>query len=238
MSEIVCCAVSLATPDATDVALGPRLGDGSGLLDAAPLVPPQAAEAVRARTTGTRRTVRCTPASFHAGRAGNPADGYGSAVSTSEVPLTTTVSRSVDVDASPDVVWRLVSDLPGMGRLSPENAGGRWLGDADGPAVGARFRGTNRQGLRRWSTLARVVTCEPGRRFAFDVSSVGLPVARWSYDIAPRPGGCTVTETWTDSRGRLMHALGRLVTGVGDRSGYTALSIEQTLAAVKQAAQA
>ncbi|MFN2524390.1 MAG: SRPBCC family protein, partial [Mycobacteriales bacterium] len=57
----------------------------------------------------------------------------------------TSVSRSTDVDAPADVVWGLVSDLPGMGRLSPENTGGRWSGGATGPAVGARFRGANRR---------------------------------------------------------------------------------------------
>ena len=148
-----------------------------------------------------------------------------------------TVTRSVDVAAPPDVVWGLVSDLPGMGRLSPENAGGRWSGSATGPAVGAVFRGTNRQGWRRWSTRVEVSECDPGRRFAFDVSSLGLAVSRWSYDVAPRPEGCTVTETWQDRRGAVMNVLGRLVSGVGDRAGFTAQSIEQTLAAVKQQAE-
>jgi hypothetical protein len=143
----------------------------------------------------------------------------------------------MDVEAPPEQVWALVSDLPRMGELSPENAGGSWLGSATGPAVGARFRGSNRQGWRRWSTLARVTTCEPGSRFAFDVSSLGLAVARWSYDVAPRAGGCSVTETWLDRRGRVMDTLGRLVSGVGDRTAFTAQSIEQTLAAVKSRAE-
>jgi hypothetical protein len=144
-----------------------------------------------------------------------------------------TVSRSVEVDAPPEVAWALVSDLPRMGRLSPENAGGRWLGGATGPAVGSRFRGANRRGLRRWSTAVQVVECSPGRRFAFDVSSLGLAVARWAYDVAPRG----VTETWLDRRGRLMTGIGLLATGVADRESYTATSIEQTLAAVKRRAE-
>jgi len=148
-----------------------------------------------------------------------------------------TVRRTVDVDAPPELVWRLVSDLPAMGRLSPENAGGRWLGGATEPAVGARFRGTNRRGVRRWSTRVVVTGCEPGRRFAFDVSSLGLAVSRWSYDIAERPGGCLVTETWEDCRGRLIDVVGRLVTGEDNRSAYTARSIEHTLAALKTIAE-
>jgi hypothetical protein len=149
-----------------------------------------------------------------------------------------TLSRSVDVDAAPDVVWSLVSDLPRMGELSPENTGGSWRRGATGPAVGARFRGANRRSWRRWSTDVQVVECEPGRRFAFDVRSLGLPVARWSYDVTARNGrGCTVTETWQDRRGRLMDTIGLLATGVADRSSYTAVSIERTLAAVKARAE-
>lgn len=148
-----------------------------------------------------------------------------------------TVSRSTDIDAPPDAVWALVSDLPGMGRLSPENTGGRWTGGATGPALGARFRGTNRRGARRWSTLARVTACEPGRRFAFDVDSAGMAVARWSYEITTRGAGCTLTETWEDRRGALISRLGRLVTGVGDRTAFTEESIEHTLRAVKAAAE-
>jgi hypothetical protein len=149
-----------------------------------------------------------------------------------------TISRSLDVDAPAEQVWALVSDLPGMGELSPENAGGRWVGGATGPAAGARFRGANRNGWRRWSTDARVTECDPPRRFAFAVRAVGLPVATWSYDVAPRPGGCTVTESWQDQRGRAMLAIGLLASGVRDRTAFTAASIEATLAAVKRRAEA
>ncbi len=149
----------------------------------------------------------------------------------------TSISRSVDVDAPPDLVWTLVSDLPRMGELSPENTGGSWQGGAVGPATGARFRGANRRGWRRWSTAVEVTTCEPGTAFAFDVRSLGLSVARWSYDVAPRTGGCTVTESWQDRRGRLINVLGLLATGVGHDADHTAQGMEQTLAKVKQRAE-
>ena len=148
-----------------------------------------------------------------------------------------TLSRSTSIAAFPDRVFALVSDLPGMGRFSPENAGVRWLGGATGPAVGAGFRGQNRRGLHRWSTRCTVTRCEPGRAFGFAVSSIGLPVADWTYEIEPEGKGCRLTETWTDRRGGLITVAGRLVTGVADRSAFTAQSIERTLAAVKAAAE-
>ncbi|MCU1600817.1 MAG: hypothetical protein JWO22_1526 [Frankiales bacterium] len=152
-----------------------------------------------------------------------------------------TVSRTVHVDAPATKVWELVSDLPAMGRLSPENTGGSWRGGATGPAVGATFKGSNRNGSRRWSTTVRVLRCEPGTTFAFAVSSVaGIPVSEWSYDIeAAGDGACEVTETWTDRRPGWFKKPAGLVTGVMSRDdGSTAENLEKTLAAVKALAEA
>jgi len=141
-----------------------------------------------------------------------------------------TISHSVEVAANADEAWRLVSDLPRMGELSPENVGGRWLAGATGPAVGARFQGDNRRGWRRWSTQVEVTESEPGRRFAFDVSSLRLPVATWAYDVVPAGDrACTVTETWVDRRGRLISTLGTVVTGVRDRGALAEQNIVETL---------
>lgn len=147
------------------------------------------------------------------------------------------ITRSTEVAAAPGRVWELVSDLPAMGEYSPENRGGSWAAGATGPALGAVFRGRNRSGRRSWSTRSEVVRCEPGRAFAFAVSALGLPVAQWSYELAEVDGGCRLTETWTDRRSPLMVRIGRLASGVTDREGFTALSIEQTLARVKERAE-
>ena len=147
------------------------------------------------------------------------------------------VSRSVLVEAPAERVWELVSDLPRMGRFSPENTGGSWQGGATGPAVGARFKGSNRAGWRRWGTAVRVVRSEPGSAFAFTASAAGLLAAEWSYGIEPTATGCRVTETWTDRRGALIKVIGRVATGVADREAFTGTSIEQTLAGVKAVAE-
>jgi hypothetical protein len=143
------------------------------------------------------------------------------------------ISRSTTVASTPEAVYALVSDLPRMGELSPENAGGRWLGGATGPAVGARFRGRNRNGWRRWSTTARVEVADPGREFVFGVTSFGIPVSQWSYTVEPAEGGVTVTETWTDRRPGWFKAPAGLATGVMDREQATGHGIEATLAAVR-----
>ncbi len=149
-----------------------------------------------------------------------------------------TISRTVRIEAPAQRVWDLVSDLPKMGQLSPENTGGTWVRPATGPAVGAAFKGANRSGRRRWSTKVVVTRCEPGKEFFFTVTSVGLKVTEWGYTIESDGLACSVTESWQDNRGGLMSVLGCLATGVGDRTGFTQTSIDQTLAALKKAAEA
>ncbi|HEX6352853.1 SRPBCC family protein [Actinophytocola sp.] len=145
------------------------------------------------------------------------------------------ISRSVRIAADPQVVWSLVTDLPRMGELSPENRGGRWVDGATGPAVGARFRGVNRNGDKQWWTKVRVVECEPARLFTFDVRSpFGVRVSRWSYEITPADDGCVLTEHWYRVGSWFVRRfLGPKVTGRADRPGYNVESIEHTLAAVK-----
>lgn len=152
------------------------------------------------------------------------------------------ISRSAHILAPAERVWALVSDLPAMGALSPENAGGRWVGGATGPAVGARFRGRNRNGWRRWSTSVKVTRCEAPVSFAFAVTYAGIPVAEWEYavtpDADPAAPGCTVTESWSDRRPGWFKKPGGLATGVPDRGTETAAaSMEATLAALKATAE-
>ncbi|CCH30073.1 SRPBCC family protein [Actinosynnema sp. NPDC047251] len=145
-------------------------------------------------------------------------------------------SGSIDVDAPADLVYRLVSDLPGMADLATEYSGGRWL-NADGPRVGARFRGTNKRGVRFWSTVSTVTNAEPGK-FAFEVRSLGLAVSRWQYDIEPNAEGCRVTESTWDRRPGWFRPVTVLATGVRDRVQENQRNIEATLARLKQAAEA
>ena len=147
------------------------------------------------------------------------------------------VEVSVDVAAPAEAVYEMVADVRRMGEWSPECVRGEWMGGATGAAVGARFRGHNRNGLRRWSTVSTLVAADPGRIFAFRVSSLGLPVAEWRYAVTPTADGCRVTETWTDARGALIRSMGRFATGVGDRAAHNRVGMVATLARIKEAAE-
>ncbi|HVM51679.1 MAG TPA: SRPBCC family protein [Acidimicrobiales bacterium] len=148
------------------------------------------------------------------------------------------VSVTTHIAAAPEVVYDLVSDLPRMGEWSPENTGGRWVGGATGPAVGARFRGSNRKGWRRWSTTVTVADATPGRAFAFDVTAGPFAVARWSYAIEPAGDGCDVTESWEDHRHPAIARIVGPMTGVSDRRSHNEATMRTTLERLKAAAEA
>lgn len=99
---------------------------------------------------------------------------------------------SLRIEASPQRIYELITDVAGMGRLSPECTGGRWLDDATGPAVGARFKGSNKRGFVRWSTTNTVVAAEPGAVFSFETKDSGT---RWTYRLEADGDGTVVTES-------------------------------------------
>ena len=147
---------------------------------------------------------------------------------------------SIDIDATPEEVYALISDLPAMGRWSPECYRCDWQGGATAAAPGVRFKGRNRVGLRRWSTDGKVIAADPGRELTFDITYYAFPVSRWSYTITPRPGGCTLSESTEDRRNPLMRLGGVLLflgTPAADRTQRNQDTIEVTLARLKDAAE-
>ena len=146
--------------------------------------------------------------------------------------------RSILVQASTDAVYRLVADPIRMAEWSPECVRCRWV-DADRQAqVGARFRGTSRNGRRRWTTTSTIAEMRDGELFAWEVTYVGLPVARWEYRLEPAGDAVRLIEAVQDRRGRLLRAVSALITGSPDRDQRNADTMESTLAAIKAAAEA
>ena len=148
------------------------------------------------------------------------------------------VRVSIEINATPETVYSMVSDLPRMSEWSPENDSATWLKGASSATIGARFKGSNSHESKRWSTTGTIIEATSPSVLAFRITAGFINVAVWRYSIEQTPSGCTVTETWIDERNRLTKALGKPISGIADRAEHNRSGMEATLAALKAAAEA
>lgn len=110
-----------------------------------------------------------------------------------------TVERHIA--ASPEALYDVVADVPRTPELSPEIVACEWLDGATGPAVGVRFRATNRVGGgRAWRNTPVITVAERGREFAFSRTERGAGTIVWRYVFAPEGRGTRVAESYEVTR--------------------------------------
>ncbi|MEV0083568.1 SRPBCC family protein [Saccharopolyspora sp. NPDC050642] len=106
-----------------------------------------------------------------------------------------TVELRTRIDAPPDRVWELVSDIELMPRLSAELQSVEWADGATGPALGAKFVGHNKHdALGEWSTTSHIVEFEPSRVFAWAVADPDDPSATWRFTVESADGGAVLRQ--------------------------------------------
>jgi hypothetical protein len=142
---------------------------------------------------------------------------------------------SIEIQASPETVYALVSDLPRMGEWSPENSGGEWQGGGSGK-VGDRYIGHNRTSDRSWSVPVLVTVAERGRCFEFVTRPDEGPYVRWTYRLEPSGSGTRVTEIWDVEQ--LPPAMQQATPEqLEARARYTEEMLIKTLTAIKATAE-
>ena len=99
------------------------------------------------------------------------------------------LQASIDIDASPEAVWALVSDLSLMPKWSPQCK----LMKAFGPLrPGTRTVNVNRRNYLFWPTTSRITEVVPERKLAFRVNENNTV---WSYELEATPSGTRLTES-------------------------------------------
>lgn len=146
------------------------------------------------------------------------------------------ISASIEIDASTEQVWALVSDPTRMPEWSPQCR--RTIIRGGGPVgVGTRTLNINRRGRLFWPTRSKIVEVVPHRRFAFRIAENGTV---WSFDLEPTPTGTRLTESRHAPHGisDLSNFLTRNVLG-GTESFEAELEdgIRQTLERIKATAE-
>ncbi|WP_072691007.1 SRPBCC family protein [Rhodococcus marinonascens] len=99
------------------------------------------------------------------------------------------LEANIDIDATPQDVWAVVSDLKRMGEWSPQCRQMRVLGGI--VQEGTRTLNINRKGFLVWPTRSKVVKFQPNKTIAFRILENGTV---WSYELEPIAGGTKVTE--------------------------------------------
>lgn len=103
--------------------------------------------------------------------------------------MTNTLEATIEIDAAPDAVWPVISDLERMGRWSPQCKMMKVFG---GPVHhGTRTVNVNRKGLLVWPTSAKVIRFEPNAAIAWRVVENHTI---WTYELTATATGTRVTE--------------------------------------------
>jgi uncharacterized protein YndB with AHSA1/START domain len=99
------------------------------------------------------------------------------------------LQAQIDIDASPDKVWALVSDLRLMPKWSPQCR----LMKAFGPLrPGTKTINVNRRNFLIWPTTSRVTEVIPEQKLAFRVNENNTV---WTYELEPTATGTRLVET-------------------------------------------
>lgn len=141
---------------------------------------------------------------------------------------------SVDVHAPALVVYDLVADVTRMGEWSPECIACDWLTDERGP--GAQFKGRNRRGLARWSTIAEILVADRPSEFSFATLHRGRPATRWTYRLEPVDDLSRLSESFEAVHTPLLFGLAERFV-IRDRQRQLEAGIKHTLASIKTVAE-
>jgi Polyketide cyclase / dehydrase and lipid transport len=136
------------------------------------------------------------------------------------------------IEATPEALYDIVSDVTRTPELSSEVVRCTWIKPATGPEVGARFKAINHAGRGpNWPNKPVVVTADPGREFAFARTEKFAGTLEWRYRFEPDGSGTRVHESYTVTEDLTIvgwFIIGGLY-GLKDRRGDLRAGMIQTL---------
>ena len=144
----------------------------------------------------------------------------------------TTDEVSRYIEATPEALYDLVSDVTRTPELTDDIVRCTWLDGATGPVVGARFKAVNNgRGKPNWNNKPVVIAADRGREFAFDRTEPFAGTVRWRYRFVPEGSGTRVVESYEVTKDLTIVGWFIISTLYGnkDRRGELRVSMAATL---------
>jgi uncharacterized protein YndB with AHSA1/START domain len=144
------------------------------------------------------------------------------------------LEATIDINAAPEAVWTVVSNLKRMPEWSPQCRVMQPLGKLK---EGTRTININKQGWKYWPTTSKVVRFEPNTAVAFKVVENG---SIWSFELAPTAAGTTLTQRRDVTNGTTKVSqlgIGRVLGGEPSFEVELVDGMQSTLAKIKQAVE-
>ncbi|MYR07085.1 SRPBCC family protein [Gordonia sp. SID5947] len=145
------------------------------------------------------------------------------------------IEESIDINASAEEVWAVISDLKRMGEWSPQCKKMIIRGGTIG--LGTKSVNINRRGALVWPTTSKVVRFTPAKELAFRVAENRTV---WSYTIAPSTTGVTLTEKREVGNGTTKVSsflVDKMMGGTTNFEAELKLGMAETLEKIKRAAE-
>lgn len=92
----------------------------------------------------------------------------------------------IEITASPEQLWPIITDLNMPAKFSSEFRGARWAEGSSQPAIGASFIGSNvHAAIGEWDVPCFVHRFDNQREFGWVTSDAAYPGAQWCFTLAP-----------------------------------------------------
>lgn len=143
----------------------------------------------------------------------------------------------VYIEAPPEKVYAMLSDITRMGEWSPECYRCEWVDGTSSPSTGARFRGYSKSNWLKWSRLVEVRAAQPGKEFAFTTLTdlINKDSTNWRYTLEPSNGGTLLSESYEVTKKPSLPI--RIVSFLARRPHDMRPHMEATLARIKEVAE-
>lgn len=154
------------------------------------------------------------------------------------MPENDALEDSIDIAASAEVVWSLVSDVCRMPQWSPQVSSTRLRSGFETVEIGTEFTNRNEEGELTWTTHGEIVRWEPGKEIAFKIQENWVV---WSFLVQAKAEGRTELTQRRDAPEGISDLSRELTEGfMGGKEAFTDImraGMRTTLEAIKVEAE-